>query len=733
MIVLALLFTAACETSTDTAGTRLAPDSQGIGVTRAKMIAADTQTDNWFTTGGQFGEKHYSTLTQINRETVSDLGFAWDYPLYSKRGVEATPVIVDGVVYASGPWGVVYAVAATTGEELWKFTPDVNKQFAKNACCDVVNRGVAVWDGLVYVAALDGILYALDKDTGEVSWQVDTFAGEPGKKASTGAPRIANDVVVIGFGGAEFDARGYITAYKLKTGERAWRFYTVPGSPDKPYEHPELEMAAETWDPNSMWEAGLGGTVWDNMVYDPELNLLYVGTGNSAIYPIKYRSPNGGDNLFVSSILAINPDNGQLAWHYQTTPGDQWDFTATQNMILADIELDGGLRKVLMQAPKNGYFYILDRATGELLSAEKFAPVNWSTHVDMATGRPVMTDRANYSDGPTIMWPSTKGAHGWRPMAYSEATGLVYIPVYESVDLKVALFPEKFVFNPEQLTGGVLPMPLSEAVIDLYASELPYDADMLKDMVRNSDAPPERTLLRAWDPVKQEIAWDVELDPFRNLGGVLVTEGNLLFHSKPSGELTIHDAETGELLRSIQTGSGSIAAPATFAIDGEQYVVVMTGLGGGGFFAFPQFTAAFKYGNSGRMIAFKLNGAKEVPKPEPKEWPEQPRPPARIGDAELIARGKSGYIWNCSVCHRNIGVGMVPNLHYMQDYTHTIFDQIVLEGLLVPNGMPSFAGVLSVDEVEAIHAYLIDAAWKVYESDGDLNTVDPMAGGIDAH
>lgn len=688
---------------------------------RRAMMTANLNKADWFTTGGQFGETHYSTLKQINKVTVEGLGFAWNYDLFTTRGIESTPVIVDGVVYGTGTWGAVYAVDGKTGEEVWRFEPEMDYQIAKDACCGLVNRGVAVWDGLLYVAALDGVLYALDKDTGDIRWQADTFAGEPGRKASTGAPRVAGDVVVIGFGGADIDARGYITAYNRQTGEKAWRFYTVPGSPKKPYEHRELEWAAETWDENSLWEAGLGGTAWDNMVYDPELNLLYVGTGNSAVYAQKYRSPKGGDNLFVASILAINPADGSLVWHYQTTPGDQWDYTATQNMILLDIEHKGVPRKILMQAPKNGFFYILDRVTGELLSAEKYVPVNWASHVDMESGKPVLTDAADFVSKPTVMWPSTRGAHNWRPMSYSEITGLVYIPAYEAVDLKVNLFPKKFEYNPNVWSAGVLPLPLIEAAVDLadgfYPADGSIDKEALKATIRKYKdiAPPNRTILRAWDPIKSEIAWDIAIDEFGNSGAVLSTAGGLLFHTKPDGLLNVYDDKTGKLLKSIDTGSGMMAAPATYMIDGEQYIVVMSGLGGGGFFTYPEYTAAYKYGNLGRMMAFKLGGG-ETPKPEPAEWPEQPEPPERVGDADLIAKGKRAFAWNCSVCHANAGVGSIPNLKKMQPYTHEIFSEIVLEGLLVPNGMPSFKGALNESDIEAIHAYLIDAAWGAYEA-----------------
>lgn len=705
---------------------------------RKAMILADRQTDAWFTTGGQFGEKHYSTLDQINKETVADLGFAWDYDLYTRRGIESTPVIVDGVVYGTGNWGAVYAVNGKTGEEVWRFQPEVDGQVAKDACCDIVNRGVAIWDGLLYVAALDGVLYALNKDTGEEVWRADTFAGEPGRKTSTGAPRVAGDIVVIGFGGADMDARGYITAYDLKTGEERWRFYTVPGSPDKPYEHEELEWAAETWDPNSLWEAGLGATVWDNMVYDPELNLLYVGTGNSAVYAQAFRSPEGGDNLFVASILAINPDTGRLVWHYQTTPGDQWDYTATQNMILTDLEWKGEARKVLMQAPKNGFFYILDRETGELLSAKNYAPVNWASHVDMETGKPVLTEAADFVSKPSVIWPSTRGAHNWRPMSYSEDTGLVYIPAYEAVDLKVNLFPNGFEYVPHHWSTGVLPLPLIEAAVDavdgFYPADGSVDKEALKQTIRDYKdiAPPNRTILRAWNPIKEEIAWDIVIDEFGNSGAVLSTAGGLLFHTKPDGHLNVYDDETGELLKAIDTGSGMMAAPATYEIDGEQYIVTMAGLGGGGFFSYPPYTAAYKHGNNGRMMAFKLGGG-ETPKPPTVEWPVQPEPPARTGDAKMIEEGKRKFAWNCSVCHVNSGVGAIPNLKNMQPFTHELFTEIVLEGLLVGNGMPNFSDVLTEADVEAIHAYLIDTAWTSYGGEVSEASPEEEVGGLSQH
>ncbi|HEU4618538.1 MAG TPA: PQQ-binding-like beta-propeller repeat protein, partial [Gammaproteobacteria bacterium] len=330
-------------------------------IDRERLLAADREPGSWMTEGRDVGKTHFSPLAGIDRETVGRLGFAWQYDTHTTRGLEATPVVVDGVMYAAGTTGRVYALDAATGKELWAFDPHSDGQVNRYACCDEVNRGLAVYDGLVYVGAFDGRLFALDAQTGAVVWQIDTFIYKDRAYSSSGAPEIAGDVVVIGNAGADYDARGYISAYDRKTGALKWRFFTVPGDPAKGFEHPELEMAAKTWDPHSRWDVGGGGTVWNSMVYDPELNLLYVGTGNAALFNWHERSPSGGDNLFLCSILAIDPDTGRLVWYYQEVPRESWDYTATQPMILADLDIKGTRHKVIMQAPKNGFFYVLDR------------------------------------------------------------------------------------------------------------------------------------------------------------------------------------------------------------------------------------------------------------------------------------------------------------------------------------------------------------------------------------
>ena len=378
---------------------------QAGAVDRARLLNIESESGSWLTPGRDFGKTHYSPLENINRDNVSKLGFAWEFDTRTQRGLEATPQIVDGVLYASGVWGSVYAVDARSGAEIWRFNPKVDGQWGRYACCDVVNRGVSVWQGRVYVAALDGRVFALNASDGEVVWVAESIDDQSRAYTVTGATQVAGDVVVIGNGGADFDGRGYITAFDLETGERRWRFYTVPGDPLLPFEHPELEWASKTWDPDSRWDAGGGGNVYDAMVYDPELNLLYVGTGNAALYNQSERSPAGGDNLFLASVLALNPDTGRLVWHYQQVPGESWDYNATQHMILADIELYGLQRKVLMQAPKNGFFYVLDRETGELLSAKPYATVNWASRVDPETGRPEISEQSDYTTGPKLIYP----------------------------------------------------------------------------------------------------------------------------------------------------------------------------------------------------------------------------------------------------------------------------------------------------------------------------------------
>jgi len=632
-----------------------------------RLMSANKHPDQWLTTGRDFGKSHYSPLTQINKDNVDRLGFAWDYDTHTIRSLEATPIVVDGVMYASGSVGQVYALDAKTGKEIWTFDPKNDLRVNQRACCDEVNRGVAVWKGKVYVASFDGHLIALDANTGHELWRVDTIVDKKKAYTSTGAPQVAGKVVVIGNAGAEYDARGYVSAYDLETGKLAWRFYTVPGDPSKPYENPELEMAAKTWDPKSNWDMGGGGTVWGDMAYDPELNLLYFGTGNGTYYDQSRRSPSGGDNLFIASILAINPDTGRLVWYYQEAPGDQWDYDVVQQIVLADLKIGGKVRKVLMQAPKTGFFCIIDRKTGQVLSAEKYVPVTWADRVDLKTGRPVeAADARSYkysSNGEKLIEPSPMGGHNWNPMSYDPQTGLVYIPATEN--------GQEGIFSGE-------------------------------------------SFLRAWDPIRSKIVWDVHRPGWWDRGGTLATAGGLVFTGTVTGHFLAYDALTGKTLKDIDVGTSIMAAPISYSIDGTQYVAVMAAWGGGGWNFVHPTSAAYQRGNEGRIIAFKLDGgATPLPALVPPIQPI-PQPPPLSASADTIEKGADLFGAHCGSCHLNVPGSLAPDLRRMSPETHDAFKQIVLGGALINAGMPPWDDLLSQADADAIHAYLISISWDAY-------------------
>ena len=638
-------------------------------IDRKRLLAADQHPEDWLTTGRDFGKGHYSPLAQINRETVGRLGLAWDYHTHTDRGLEATPIVVDGVLYTSGVAGRVYALDGKTGKALWTFDPQNDLSVTRRSCCDEVNRGVAVWKGKVYTASLDGRLFALDAATGAILWKVDTVVDHKRGYTSTGAPEIAGRVVAIGNGGAEYDARGYVSAYDLNTGKFAWRFFTVPGSASGPYENPELKMAAKTWDPKSRWDMGGGGTAWDGMVYDPELNLLYFGTGNGTYFDQSKRSPAGGDNLFIASILAINPDTGRLVWHYQEVPGEQWDYDAVQPLVLTDLKIGGSVRKVMMQASKDGFFYILDRKTGQLLSAKKYVPVTWADHVDLKTGRPVEAadarDFRNSSNGKNYIEPSVMGGHNWHPMAWDAQLGLMYIPEIENG--QTGIFSGK-------------------------------------------------SILRAWDPIRAKHVWELEPTDWWDHAGVLATAGGLVFQGNGTGHFCAYDAATGKKLKDIDVGTTIMAAPMTYSVDGVQYVAVMAAWGGGGWSMSHPASAAYIYGNEGRLLVFKLDGG-PTPKPEPlPPLGPIPQPPPLAASADAVKHGKDLFATNCARCHTNDERSLALNLRRMPPEIHEAFRQIVIGGMLQNAGMPPWEGILNAQEVDDIHAYLIAISWDAYKA-----------------
>lgn len=687
--LLVLVFLAGCDTRTETAAVTpvKVKEETTAWVDRKRLLAADTEPQNWLVAGRDFRQQHYALSKSINAENVDQLGLAWEYPVtYPGRvlhGLEAVPQVIDGVMYTSGPWGMVYALDAKTGRQIWRYDPVVDASYLRRGCCGAVNRGVTVWKGLVYVASFDGYLIALNAKTGIEEWKVDTFIDRKSPYSITGAPQIAGTKVLIGNSGAEFGVRGYISAFDIETGELAWRFYTVPGDPAKGFEHPEMAEAAKTWSPNSLWESGGGGTVWGHMAYDPELNLLYVGTGNGSPWPAWVRSPGGGDNLYLSSILAINPDTGRLVWHYQTTPGDNWDFTATQHMLLAELNINGQHRKVLMQAPKNGFFYVLDRITGELLSANNYVRVNWASHVDMKTGRPVLAEQGNYKDVPKVLLPGPWGGHNWQPMSYNPQTGLVYIPARDT----------------PTLMGPVVSLPP-------FPKEY---ADLTKEFKQES----MQERLIAWDPIAKKERWGVPLKGFMN-GGTLTTAGNLVFQGTSDGRFVAYNATTGDTLKELDIGTGIVAAPMSFMINDEQFIAVMAGYGGVVSGAFHHDTAPYRYQNLGRIIVFKLGGS-DVPLPPPIVARSAPESPPLRGTSAQYEEGRSLFKIHCWRCHGGTEkeISAYPNLMMMSEGIHQLFDKIVLDGLFSAGGMASFSDVLNEKNVEDIHVYLIHEQGKI--------------------
>ena len=647
----------------------------------AALKKAGARTGDWITHGRDYAETRFSPLKQINDTNVKELGLAWSFDTETTRGLEATPIIVDGVMYTTGSWSIVFAIDARTGKQLWKWDPKVPHSYGPKACCDVVNRGVAVYKGRVYVGTLDGRLAALDAATGAPVWQVVTV-DQTKSYTITAAPRVVKGKVLIGNGGGEYGMRGYFSAYDAMTGKLAWRFYTVPGDPKEVVPaamKPAMEKAAKTWN-GEWWKVGGGGTVWDSMAYDPDLDLLYVGVGNGSPWNQHVRSPGGGDNLYLSSILAVKPDTGALVWHYQTTPGDTWDFTATQHIVLADLAIGGQPRKVLMQAPKNGFFYVLDRATGELISAEPYVTVTWAKGIDKKTGRPIEADGVRYKDKPIGMQPGPLGGHNWQPMSFNPQTGLVYIPAQETM---FGYGQEAgFKFRDRGWNTGV-------------------DFAIVKDMPA---AIPTGHLL-AWDPVAQKERWRAPYVVMWN-GGTLSTAGNLVFQGTADGRFVAYSADNGAKLWQVSVGTGVIASPVTYEIDGTQYVSIMAGWGGafaltGGNLGLPA--------TPGRLLTFALNAKQQLPVLAA----TQPTPPAAIelnASAETLAKGGDLFARNCAVCHGIAafgGGGVLPDLRYSSPATFTSFQKIVLDGALINEGMPSFKHSMNAEDVQAIRAYVI--------------------------
>ena len=673
------------------------PATNSVTVNQQALINPGKE---WLNYGRTYKEQRYSPLAEINKNNVKELDLAWSFKFDTARGMEATPIMHNGVLYVSTGWSHVHAINARTGAELWHYDAKVPKAHLAKTCCGPVNRGVAIWQKdemsplQVFFGSLDGRLIALDALTGKENWSVQSTPTD-GNYSITGAPRIVKDMVIIGNGGGELGVRGYISAYDVSSGEMRWRFYTVPGDRNKPQESEALEKALSSWSGDEWYKlGGGGGTVWDTLVFDPDLDILYIGTGNGSPWNRDLRSPGGGDNLYLSSIVAINPNDGKYIWHYQTTPKENWDYTATQQLILAELTIKGEERKIIMQAPKNGFFYVLDRVTGELLSAEKFGHVTWATHVDMATGRPVESEFADYQkNGGSYLWPSPFGAHNWQPMSYSQKTGYIYIPVQS--------FPAYFTGQKEvrylenRWNTGV---DLNEirGPQSWVAGRAVMDALVYGELV-------------AWDPIKNERAWTVR-HPKPSNGGTLSTAGNLVFQGTWDGVFTAYDAANGDPLWQYQSDSAILAGPITYELDGDQYVAVAQGSGGVVMLTIGDEVRKNTV-NQNRLLVFKRGKSEKGFLPIDDSVVQiQPLYGHSDIDDATIKNGEYLYHTNCASCHGIDATSnyVVPDLRYMTEKTHEDFATIVLGGSLTHKGMIGFYETLNLDDVNMIHEYLKD-------------------------
>jgi quinohemoprotein ethanol dehydrogenase len=658
-------------------------------VSSERLLAADSDPAQWMSYGRTYSEQRYSPLAQIDTSNVGRLGLAWFADFDTNRGQESTPLEVDGTIYVTTAWSKVRAYDAKAGALLWSYDPKVPGEWGVNACCDVVNRGAAVWDGKIYFGTLDGRLIALDAATGRPVWQVQTT--DPRKPYSiTGAPRVAMGKVLIGQAGSEFSQRGYLSAYDAETGKLDWRWYVVPGNPANGFENEQMALAAKTWG-GQWWKTGGGGAPWDAITYDPQTGYVLIGTGNGAPWPAEIRSRGNNDNLYLASIVALRLATGEYVWHYQMTPHESWDYDETQQITLADLTIDGRKRHVAMQASKNGYFYVLDASTGKLISARGFVPnINWSFGIDLATGRPRINPAARYdrTGKGFLVVPTVFGAHSWQPMSYNPATGLVYIPaVY-------ANFPMVATRQDDNPMGQKLSISFAKGF-----------AMYQKPGNRRID----EGFLIAWDPVKQKEAWQVPLGSGHG-GGTLTTAGGLVFQGNSQhDEFVAYRADHGSRLWGMGVGTGIVAGPATFEVDGTQYVAVVAGSRMQGDFYAP---------NHSRLLAFKLGGTAHLP-PAPPAPEMVLAPPHEFGTAAVVTHGGEVYDRFCGTCHGTDGQsrGLFPDLRYSATLASPVaFDAVVLEGALTANGMVSFRKALTVQDADAVRAYIVSRAHYAVKS-----------------
>ena len=565
---------------------------------------SDPRPGEWLRYGRTEGETRYSPLKQIDTTNANRLGLAWSYVMGAGGGnQEGTPLMWNNTLYGITTWSVVFALDARTGKELWRWDPEVNQTTVRPViCCGVVNRGIALYNGMIIAPAIDGRLFALNALTGKPVWETRVVYPQD-LYTLTMAPRIAGGKVIIGASGGDKPTRGQFVAVDAQTGQIAWRFYTVPGDPSQPFENEAMRVAAKTWG-GDFYKRGGGGAVWDGFAYDPEANLVYVGTGNAEPWVQKFRGAQNVDNLYTCSILAVDLTTGQLKWHYQTVPNDNWDYDSVQQLMLLDLNINGRMRKVITQASKNGFFYVLDRVTGQFLSAQPFVKVSWALSMG-EDGRPVVNPAAYYDQDPISVYPTGGGAHNWAPMSYNPNTGLLYIPSsYQSFPYQAQLE-----LKPGT-TGYVRPSGPTKTIEPSFGPEPPKDA---------------RGGLQAWDPLNQKLKWNVEGGGGIG-GGTTTTAGNIVFQTINDGRFRAVRADNGEILYEVKIGRTGMAPPITYEVDGKQYVAFGGGLGRAATIVAPNNAQA---DHPPMLFVFALDGMAEMPAPAPPPPPPgAPPPPA---------------------------------------------------------------------------------------------------------
>jgi quinohemoprotein ethanol dehydrogenase len=689
-----LIFVSLCggctDTSRSTKETVASTDEDKVSAVSSTPASDVDEGRNWSHYGRDVEETHFSPLKQINDKNIAELGLSWFRDLPVMISSNSAPLAIDGVLYFAVGLSQTYALDAVTGRQLWHYDPDVAAVAGDRLRPGWGVRGIAFWDKKVFTGTQDGRLIAIDAGTGAPVWEVQTI--DEGKLLFiTGPPRVFNGKVIIGFGGSEYEnARGYVTAYDGKSGKQLWRFYTVPGNPDVGFENEAMAMAARTWT-GKWWNYGGGGNVWNAMTYDPVFNRIYLGTGNGSPWNRKIRSPGGGDNLFVCSIVALDADSGEYVWHYQTNPGETWDYNSAMDIQLATVEIDGNLKQVIFHAPKNGFFYVIDREDGKLLSAEPYARVNWATHIDLKTGRPVEVPGIRYETGETVIWPGTTGAHSWQAMAYNPQTRLVYIP---GLDVPSYFNDTGMVFyqwrrTPRVLDGGINPWPFDRPQMD-------------PRLVKELDGfdPVNFGFLKAWDPRTQQPAWTIR--QFGMNGGVMTTAGNLVFQGQADGYLVARSADSGRELWRFNTQNGIAAQPITYSVNGKQYVTVITGYSASPAVLWPASAPySWDYRNQQRrVLTFALGGDESLPAPAAGSGVIVD--PNEEIDSGAADRAKVRYNQSCILCHgvKLVSGGAAPDLRKSPiPLSSEAFYEVVHGGSLESRGMPRF-DELSRQEVE---------------------------------